>query len=157
YAQTVRTDSARVQALRLKLVGGASLISIVSGPNPTANLLDLVSVTVLTRRTVEDYWVKTSNGEAFRPWLETSRMLETNVWQLADRLLTPKQVEELREAISQWYSRTPEVRTAFFARPNEFATMLRTSSEKGKEHNSVFSVVSLDPMAGLDPAVREVT
>jgi hypothetical protein len=51
----------------------------------------------------------------------------------------------------------PEVRTAFFARPNEFASVVRTSKEKQGALNSVFSLVSLDPMAGLDPAVREVT
>jgi hypothetical protein len=157
YAQRVGTETARVEALRLKLISGSSLLSIVSGPNPSANLLDLVSVTVLTRRTVEDYWVKTVNGAAFQSWLEASRVLETNVWSLAARFLAPAQVDELRQGIDDWYARTPEVRTAFFARPSEFASMLRASKEKGNEVNSVFGLVNLDPTAGLDPAVREVT
>jgi len=152
-ADRLGTDVGRAEVLRLKLVSGSSLISVVSGPNPSANLLDLASVTVLTRKSVEDYWMKTPNGAAFQPWLDASRVLETNVWVLAARFVKPEQVDELRQGINQWYARTPEVRTAFFARPHEFASMVRTTKEKG-EGSSVFN---LDPTAGLDPAVREVT
>lgn len=156
-AERLGTDAGRAQVLQLKLISGSSLLSVVSGPNPGANLLDLVSVTVLTRKSVQDYWTKTTNGVAFRPWLDASRVLETNVWILAARFLQPTQVVELRLGIDQWYGRTPEVRTAFFARPHEFASMVRTTKEKGAGMNSVFSLVNLDPTAGLDPAVREVT
>jgi hypothetical protein len=156
-ADRVGTDTGRAEVLRLKLVSGSSLISVVSGPNPSANLLDLVSVTVLSRRSVEDYWMKRTNGAAFRPWLDASRVLETNVWQLAAQFLKPAQVEELRKGINEWYAATPEMRTAFFARPHAFASLVRTTAEKGAEGNSVFNLVNLDPTAGLDPAVREVT
>ena len=157
YAHEVGTESAQIQAMRFKLIGGSSVVGIVSGPNPNVNLLDLVSVTVLTRKTIEDYWIKTTNGPAFRPWLEVSRVLETNVWLVAGRALQTNQVEELRKGIDLWYARTPETRTAFFARPHEFGSMVRTENEKNAGAGSVFSLVSLDPTAGLDPAVREVT
>jgi hypothetical protein len=156
-AERLGTDSGRAQVLRLKLVSGSSLISVVSGPNPSANLLDLVSVTVLSRMSVQDYWMKRTNGDAYQPWLDASRLVETNVWQLAAQFLKPAQVDELRQGINQWYARTPEMRTAFFARPQAFASMVRTTKEKGAEMTSVFSLVNLDPTAGLDPAVREVT
>ncbi len=35
--------------------------------------------------------------------------------------------------------------------------MVRTSSQKSAQVSSVFSLVNLDPTAGLDPAVREIT
>jgi hypothetical protein len=156
-ADRLGSDSGRAEVLRLKLVIGSSLISVVSGPNPSANLLDLVSVTVLSRMSVQDYWLKRTNGAAFQPWLGASRMQETNVWQLAAQFLKPDQVDELRQGIKEWYARTPEMRTAFFARPQAFASMVRTTKEKGGRMESVFSLVNLDPTAGLDPAVREVT
>jgi len=156
-AERLGTDSGRVEVLRLKLTSGSSLLSVVSGPNPGANLLDLVSVAVLARMFVQDYWMKTTNGAAFQPWLDASRVLETNVWELAARFLQPAQIDELRLGINEWYVRTPEVRTAFFARPYAFGSMVRTTKEKGAQMNSVFSLVNLDPTAGLDPAVREVT
>src|SRR5215831_11555197 len=123
-AERLGTDAGRAEVLRLKLVCGSSLISVVSGPNPAANLLDLVSVTVLSRLSVQDYWMKRTNGVAFQPWLDASGVLETNVWQLAAQFLKPAQVDELRQGINQWYARTPEMRTAFFARPQAFASMV---------------------------------
>jgi hypothetical protein len=156
-AGRVGTESAQVEVLRLKVKACSSILSIVSGPNPNANLLDMVSVTVLTRRSVQDYWLNTTNGAAFQPWVEASRELETSVWRLAARYLRTNQVDELRQGINQWYEQNPDVRTAFFARPQEIASMVRTSEEKDGRFNSVFSLVNLDPTAGLDPAVREVT
>lgn len=150
-AERLGTDAGREQVLQIKLLLGSSVLSIVSGPNPNANLLDLVSVTVLTRLSVEDYWMQTTNGAAFEPWLDASRGLETNVWDLAARFLQPAQVAELREGIKEWYARTPEVRTAFFARPHAFVQMMRTTQEKGAPGTSVFSLVN------LAPAVQEVT
>jgi hypothetical protein len=152
-AERLGTETGREEVLRLKLLLGSSLLSIVSGPNPNANLLDLVSLTMLTRLSVEDYWMKTTNGAAFEPWLEASRALESDGWELAARFLKPAQVEELRRGIQEWYERTPEVRTAFFGRPHAFASMVRTTQQK---EGSVFSLVSLDPTAELEPAVREV-
>ena len=80
YARRVGTESARVEALKLKLVLGSTLINTASGPNPNGNLIDLVFGAWVTRKTIEDYWMRTTNGPAFQPWLETSRRLETNVW-----------------------------------------------------------------------------
>src|SRR6516162_7477975 len=39
-ADRLGTDTGRAEVFRLKLVCGSSLISVVSGPNPSANLLD---------------------------------------------------------------------------------------------------------------------
>lgn len=156
-ADRLVTDAGREQVLRIKSSLGSSVLSIVSGPNPNANLLDLVSVTVLTRMSVEDYWMHTTNGAAFQPWLDASRVLETNVWDLAARFLEPAHVAELRAGIKEWYARTPEMRTAFFARPHAFAAMVWAAQGRDAPKGSVFSLVSLDPTAGLDPAVREVT
>jgi len=152
YAQRVGTDAARFNALQLKFASGFSVISIASGPSPAVNLIDMVTIAVLTRRTVEDYWSKRSDGAAFERWLAVSRTLETNIWQLAESTFKPEQVQELRAGINQWCEQNPDVRTAFLARPQELAGIIRKSSVS-KEKQSVFN---LDPMAGLDPAVREI-
>jgi hypothetical protein len=104
YARQVGTEAGRVEALKLKVVLGSMLVNTASGPNPNANLIDLVFGAWLTRKTIEDYWMLTPDGPAFQPWLETSRRLETNAWQLAANVLKPAQVDELREAIRQWYA-----------------------------------------------------
>ena len=157
YAHAVGTESARVEALKLKVVLGSMVVNIASGPNPNANLIDLVFGAWLTRKTIEDYWLRTTNGPAFQPWLETSRRLETNVWEIAATVLKPAQVAELNEAIRQCYTQNPDVRFGFFIRPHDFSFLMRTSQAQGAGGNSVFNLAGLDPMAGLDPAVREIT
>jgi cell division septum initiation protein DivIVA len=76
-------------------------------------------------------------------------------------VLTPEQRAEMRDTIRRWWEANPGVHTGFFARPGEFSSLIRHSGEKdggkGNKPGSVFSLVGLDPTAGLDPAVAEVT
>ena len=157
YASRVGTESARVEVLKLKVVLGSMVVNTASGPNPNANLIDLVFGAWLTRQTIEDYWMLTPTGPAFQHWLETSRRLETNVWEIAASALKPAQVDELREAIRQWYAQNPDMRFGFLIRPHDFASLVRTSQAKGTGVSSVFNLAGLDPMASIDPAVREIT
>jgi hypothetical protein len=157
YAQKAGTESARIEALQIKLLSTSGMTSIASGPNPNANLLDLVAVVTLTRMAVEDRWSNSTNRPALEQWLATSRVLETNTWQLAASALKPEFVEELRESITRWWAENPEARTTFFARPQEFASMVGLERKEKADVKSVFGLVGLDPTAGLDPAVREIT
>ena len=157
YVRRAGTEAARVQGLRWKLAVTTAAISIASGPQPKANLLDLVSLAVLNRQAVETFHQNDPHGSAFEPWLETSRALETSAWDLAATRLTPEQVTELRSALEEWQVRNPTTLSLFAARPQEFASLVKTARPRAKDVNSVFSLVGLDPTAGLDPAVREVT
>lgn len=157
YARRVATPDARSEALGWKLSLGASAIGIASSPNPTANLVDFVGLTTLMRIMLEEHWVKTARGPAFQPLLDASRTLEANVWKLAEGILKPAQQQELRDAIRRWREENPNAPDTFLARPGELVVVIRQAREKAQTTGSVFSVVGLDPTAGLDPAVREVT
>jgi len=157
YARKTGTEQGHILALKLKLRSLAAMISVVSGPNPHANLLDVVTINTLTRKMVEDYWIKTPGGESFQAWLENARVLETNAWNLTVNVLKPEQRQELRKSIEEWYERNPDLRDGFLARPHELVTLMAGSRKGGADLNSVFSFVGLDPTIGLDPAVREVT
>src|SRR5882724_10821554 len=65
YAARVGTVEARHQAMVWKATGSASGVAIASGPNPTANLLDFLASTTVTRLGLEEVWIKTPAGEAF--------------------------------------------------------------------------------------------
>jgi hypothetical protein len=132
-------------------------VGIATGPNPTANILDFVSLATLLRLSLEERASNAVPRGALDPWLDTSRHLETNAWKLAAEALTADQQSQLRAAIGQWRGRNPAVSDTFFARPQELASAIRTSAERQSQPESVFSLVGLDPMSGLDPAVREVT
>jgi hypothetical protein len=157
YARRVNTAEARLEALRWKLSLDSSALAIATGPNPTANLLDFVALATLMRVAVEERAPQVVPRCALEPALETTRILETNAWKLASGALTPNQQQELRAGMSRWHDENPEMSASFFARPQDSVSAIRAAGEKLSQPGNVFSLFGLDPMSGLDPAVREIT
>ena len=160
YARRVGTPEARTEALARKLPVASAAVGIASGPNPMANLLDMVTLAKVTRLATAELALSRGDPDALQPWCEVSRSLETNAWSLAANVLTPAQQEELSSTIQRWWDAHADARSAFFARPQELSCLIVAtgSAESARRPSgSVFSLVGLDPTAGLDPAVREVT
>jgi hypothetical protein len=147
-----------VEALRFKLASVAGVVAIAGGQNPYANLLDLVALVSLSRISVENHWIHTTNGAAYRNCLLTCRQLESNIWHIADQVLSPEQQTELRQSIDNYYAANPDLAKGVFSHPQELATALpRTMARDKKSGASVFDIVSLNPFSSLDPAVKEIT
>jgi hypothetical protein len=157
YASRAKTDEERARALRWKIAAATTAVTIAGGPDPQANLLDFLALTTVTRMTLEDVWIKTPDGAAFQPWLDCSKALEAEAWTLASIVMSRDQQQEVRDAIRSWWEANPDVRQGFFGRPQELSTLIRRTASRSPRPGSIFSVVGLDPTAGLDPAVREVT
>jgi hypothetical protein len=157
YAKQIGTEAARVEVLQLKVLSVSAVTSIASGPNPNASLLDMVAVATISRMAVEDRWMKAGKPPAFDQWLATSRALDTSAWQIATNELKESYVKELRETIDRWAAQNPDAIATFLARPQELASLVEHKRKATSDLNSVFSMVNLDPTAGLDPAVREIT
>lgn len=152
------TADAPSQVLMWKLPLLSAAIGIGSGPNPTANALDMITLAAVTRLSVERLHAAAENPAALEPWLEVSQALEADAWaELASGVFDAAQQEELRSAIHRWWAAYPEARGAFFARPQELYKLISENSERSGRPTSIFGLVGLDPTAGLDPAVREVT
>jgi hypothetical protein len=155
YARLAGTDEARRQVLHWRVSVGAAAVTIATGPNPQANLLDFVALASATRTALER--LQGTNAAAIAPWLEVSRSLETSAWSLATGVFSAEQIEEIRDAMRRWWESHPKGHMTFFARPEEFSSLIRKSAPESARPGSVFAMVGLDPTAGLDPAVREVT
>lgn len=157
YARRAGTPEARSEALLWKLPVASAAIGIASGPNPSANLLDLLTLASVTRLAVEQLHDEAAEPAALRPWRDVSRSLEAEAWGLVRGVLDEGKQAELRVAIERWWGDTPDARSAFFGRPQELGKFIRDYAERAGRTTSVFGLVGLDPTAGLDPAVREVT
>lgn len=157
YARRTGTPEARSQALTWKLPVTSAAVGIVTSPNPTANLLDLITLAVVTRLAVEELWAAAPDRAALQPWLDVSRSLEANAWSLATGVYRPEEREELQSAIQRWWEAHADARSAFLVRPQELISLVRQTEERTGRSTGVFGMVGLDPTAGLDPAVREVT
>jgi len=144
-----------VQQIRLGYAGDIWMAA--SGPNTYADLLDLVTVITLSRIVIEEYWVPDVFGDSALPLLEVARTSEEDIWAIAATVLTAKQQKELREAIQQWREENPKAEHAMYVRAVGLAGRMAESKSHDREGpSSVFGLLMIDPLSGLDPAKREL-
>jgi len=147
----------RAEVLQWKIALGTETCSIASGPNAVANLLDMTVFVTVTRAAMEEHWMPEVFGESARPMLESCRNAETNIWRLAGKVLKPEQQVELRAAIAAWRQQNPLPESVLAARAVDFASQVAQANKTdAPKSDSVFSLLQVDPLAGLDPAVREI-
>ena len=151
------SEVAPAEVLRWKIALVSQTCSIASGPNAVANLLDMTVFVTVTRMALEDHWQPKIFGEAARPMLGSFLRAETNIWQLAGTVLKPQQQTELRQAIEARRQQNPLPEDVFATRALSFASQLAASGkEDPAKSGSIFSLLNLDPLSGLDPATREI-
>jgi hypothetical protein len=156
--QQSTTDPAERLAAQSWLVSQAtSAFTIAAGPNPELNAIDMLVFATLSRMVIEDRWVNGSYGPRADGLLATHRSLENRVWQSADLVLTPAQTAELRTSIETWHEANPLGRAVPFIHLQDFALAIgATRTETAGSSGSIFSFLGIDPLANLDPAVREL-
>ena len=112
----------------------------------------------LTRLTMADYWIPSVYGESAQPLLAVCLEAETNVWQIAGGVLNPSQQQELRSAILAYHASKPDPKSVLYARA--YSLLAATNAKGGRDGrsrpDSVFSLLMIDPLAGLSPATREL-
>jgi hypothetical protein len=154
----VGTPEARIMAQQWKLQQATAACISASGENPVLNAIDMVVLTTVSRMVVQDYWVGEKFGAMAEPLLDTQRQLETNAWGVAHGVLTPEQRGQLRELILQWRAENPRERNVGAARFSDLVKFMKAdaAAQPGKGLGSLFSLAAVNPLSGLDPAVREV-
>jgi methyl-accepting chemotaxis protein len=156
FGAKVGTPKARLAALKWKLGQATSAYTDATGPSPVVNALDILVLVTVSRMVIEDYGVETF-GDAALPLLETQRQQETNAWSLANGMLKPAQQQELRDLIQEWRQKNPHQRYVGAIRFREFATALgKPQTPATTSPSSVFSLLYLDPLAGLDPTTAAI-
>jgi hypothetical protein len=147
----------RAEALRWKIAFDTEITAIVSGPNAVAGLLDMTVFVTVTRAALEEKWQPEGFGPSAQPMLDDCVNAESNIWRLTGTVLTTNQQADLRRGIESWRQQNSLPKNALAARAVGFATQVaekeKTSTSKP---NSLLSVLSLDPLSGLDPATREI-
>jgi hypothetical protein len=157
FGARVGTAEARKIALQIKIGQTTAAIENASGQKPAVNALDMVVLATVSRMVMEDYLLVERFREAARPLVETMQRLETNAWSLVQPVLKPEQQQELRQLIQEWRQKNPSQLHVGAVRFREFAEAVGQRPQPGTfKPTSVFSLLFLDPMAGLDPTLRAV-
>ncbi len=147
----------RAEALRWKIAFDTEITAIVSGPNAVACLLDMTIFVTLTRGALEEHWQPGVFGASAQPMLDDCRNAETNIWRMTGMILTTNQQSDLRRAIELWHQQNPLPKNVLAARAVGFATQVAEKEKSSApKPNSLLNLLSLDPLAGLDPATREI-
>jgi len=139
------------------LAQATTAYSAASGENAVLGALDLVALATLSRAVIEVSGPRRFPDQA-DAIVAMHRELETESWALAADFLTPAQQADLRRILLEWRAQHMDVETAPFVRFREFVSAApSTSAQRGSGlPSSLIGLVGLDPMAGLDPAVRQV-
>ena len=158
-AENTLTDPQSRYRLSGWLLGQANTAYIdASGENAVVGAIDLVTLATLSRMVMEDTAPKLMPDQAAQ-LIAVHRDLEAQAWQLASVVLNPTQQDDLRKLLVDWRARNPDVQTAPFVRFQEFVALGPATNEPHRKSllpSSLMGIVGLDPMAGLDPAVRQV-
>jgi hypothetical protein len=136
--RAARTPEARLMVADPKVKYCNALIDIALGPQPEANLLDMVVLATLLHDVMKDYWVPRVYGTSGQPLLAATEQGKRDIWSIAGTILTPAQQQSLADLIARWRADHPnqiyvaEVRLQNFARefgvdavaPLEHSTLL---------------------------------
>jgi hypothetical protein len=145
------------EALRIKLAFTTECTSIVTGPNAIANLIDMTAFVTVTRMSIEQYWQPKVYGDSAQSMLEYCRFAEVEIWRVASTALTQPQLVQMREAIETWHRNQPSPACMLGTRTIELATEIkRANKEAANAPGNVLGLLMLDPLSGMDPAVREI-
>ena len=158
FHKQVGTIEARNLAQQWKLNEATVAYVNATDENPVLGAVGMVVLASLSRMVVEDYWVGEKFGAAARPLLEIHRRLETNAWSLVQEVLTSDQQQELRNLILAAREQNPHMRYVAAVRLPELLTALGTvpSQEQVQKPGSLFGLLYINPLAGLDPTTQAI-
>ena len=144
-------------ALNGMLVNTAyGVYTIASDANPVVSLLDMVVVVTLTRMSADRNWKRPFDEETLALVRRITRQGEDDVWEIAARVLTPVELNDMHDLIEQWRIGHEGLRSVSYVRFSDFAESRRQMHTTSKKATSLFGLFALDPMANLDPTTREI-
>ena len=97
-------------------------------PYPGPALLDTLVLVTLNRMVWEEYWMPKVYGQPAADLVATLRQLEGDIWDLAAKVLTPAQRQELRELLRAWRDKYPDKTGVSFVRFSDFGELGRKPS-----------------------------
>ncbi|MGH8863031.1 MAG: hypothetical protein ACREVZ_00040 [Burkholderiales bacterium] len=153
-ARELQQSDRRIEILEWRSTNATAAVLIAAGPKPVTNAVDMVVMVSLSRRIVQSRWVQ-RYGEPAQPVLRIYQSEEQEAWRLLDGIGTEQQHAELRAFLDSWFDENRgELSSAAFIRFADFISA--DVKTKAGVSASLLGIVGLDPIAGIDPAVREV-
>ena len=147
----------RAALLRIRLDYASAMWNAASGPNPYANAINMLLTLTVGRRRLERSSLAHALGESLRPTLAVLRSAQSDVERLVRGFLTPAELSALDQTIRETQESQVEGPPLGIVDLPELLSSTRVAkSGGGRGSKNLFSILGLDPFAGLDPATREI-
>jgi hypothetical protein len=161
------TDEVRARTKRPEVVDWAmeqrintamAAYTNATGFNGYVALLDMMVLSSLKVWAVEGHWIPDLLHEEGKSLLEAYKRGERDVWDRGAKVLSKKQLDEMRELIAEWRENNPKQYYVGWIRFADFASSLKLAGRLSSKQatGSVLGLLYLDPLAGLDPVTREL-
>ena len=156
FQQATDDPAERLESQSWLVSQATGVFTIAAGPNPELNAIDMLVFSTLSRMVIEDRWVGELYGPRAESLLAAHTALEDRIWEYSDVLLSQAQINELRTSIAAWHRDNPIGRAVPFIHLEDFSFATSGTSASPTSSSSIFSFIGIDPLANLDPAVREL-
>jgi len=127
-AERAGTDEARRHTDRFRYYGATAGFDIATHPNAGVNLLDFMVLVSLNRIVWEEYWGPQVYGSAADPMINVLRVMDGEAWDFAGEVMTPIQLQAVREVIRAWRAENPGKKDVHFVRFSDFGELGRKPS-----------------------------
>lgn len=141
----------------LKLVSAEGAITNIGGPSPVAGLLDMTVMVTLMRMKLEEHAPRLF-GESADVLIDAFERSEDGFWNLCTEVLSEQEMQELHNAIREWNLENQDMNFVAKVRLSDFAHQREATPtrNRGILPSNILQLFYLDPLAGLDPTVREI-
>ncbi len=147
----------RLMAQNWQVSQATAAYTIATGPSAVVNVLDMIVLATLSRMVIDDDWITERFGERATPVREAYRRLEAQARDLGKEAITAEQFAQLQRTIDEWRAQNPHIHAVSYIHFSDFAQSIGhpTPGEAGSTAG-LFHLLGIDPLSGLDPAVREL-
>jgi hypothetical protein len=156
FAARVGTPEARIQALVWRIDYSRALYRLAAGPQPFEGLFSTIVIVSVLRRNHEERGLATW-GEPGRVMLDALRRIEEGGWELAEAATSESNVQQARRILAVWLEGVARGAANGAENLPAFGEIIESVREDPfVDAAGLFDLVTLDPLAGLEPAVAEV-
>ena len=156
FSRTLTDPKMRSIVSNWRLAQANSAYTAAAGETPIVSTLDLMTLATLSRMVIEDSAVPVF-GDQTAPLLAVHRELEGLAWTLSDEFLTQEQEDEVLAIMVEWRRQHPEVTSVAFVSFLDYARQIgRGTITDTQRRSGLFAAIGIDPLSGIDPAVRQI-
>lgn len=114
----------------------STALDLATGPNPEANLLDMMAFITLTTQSLEEHWIPNVYGKAGKEALQAFKKSEAEIWEIAAMVSSKEQRRAYREILQDWKQENPGLQRTETVR---LTGIYRISGQAGNERAKKFS------------------